>query len=47
MMHDYMALIGNSSRACDARKKKHFLRMVIVNSARVVAVAAVVILTTK
>jgi len=47
MMHDYMALIGNSSRACDARKKKDFLKMAIVNGARVVAVAVVVILTTK
>ncbi|MEL7579042.1 MULTISPECIES: hypothetical protein [Pseudoalteromonas] len=47
MMHDYMAIRGNSTRACKARKRKEFFKLTAVIGAIVILVATVVWLTTK
>jgi|GEM_PF-1309816 hypothetical protein len=47
MMHDYMAIRGNSTRACKARKRKEFFKMAAVNTARILVLAIIVLITTK
>lgn len=47
MLHDYMAIKGNSSSAIAKRQRKEFLKMAAVNTARVLVLAIIVLITTK
>lgn len=47
MMHDYMAIKGNSSSALEKQKRRDFIKMVAINSARVLVVSIIVLITTK
>lgn len=47
MMHDYMAIKGNSSSAIDKQKRRDFLKMATVNTVRVLVLATIIFLTTK
>jgi len=47
MMHDYMAITGNSSSALEKQKRRDFIKMVAVNTVRVLVLAAIIFLTTK
>ncbi len=46
MMHDYMAIKGNSTRACKKQKFQEFLKMVAVIGVIVLMIAAAAMLTT-
>lgn len=47
MMHDYMAIKGNSSSALEKQKRRDFLKMAAVNTVRVLVLAIIVLITTK
>lgn len=47
MMHDYMAIKGNSSSALEKQKRRDFLKMVTTSVLRILLVATVILLTVK
>jgi len=47
MMHDYMAIKGNSSSALEKQKRRDFLKMVATEVLKVAVVAIVILLTVK
>ncbi|ASM53647.1 hypothetical protein PNIG_a1497 [Pseudoalteromonas nigrifaciens] len=47
MMHDYMAITGNSSSALEKQKRRDFLKMVTTSVLRILLVATVILLTVK
>lgn len=47
MIHDYMAIKGNSSSALEKQKRRDFIKMVVANSVRVLVLAIIVLITTK
>tara|TARA_B100000446_G_C10466813_1_gene310954 strand:+ start:354 stop:497 length:144 start_codon:yes stop_codon:yes gene_type:complete len=47
MIHDYMAIKGNSSSATAKQQRKEFLKMAAVNTVRVLVLAIIILLTTK
>lgn len=47
MIHDYMAIKGNSSSALEKQKRRDFIKMVAANSVRVLVLAIIVLITTK
>lgn len=47
MMHDYMAITGNSSSAQEKQKRRDFIKMAAVNTVRVLVLAIIILLTTK
>lgn len=47
MLHDYMAIKGNSSSALEKQKRRDFLKMAAVNTVRVLVLAIIVLITTK
>lgn len=47
MMHDYMAIKGNSSSALEKQKRKEFLKLVTTSVLRILVVATVILLTVK
>ena len=47
IMHDYMAIKGNSSSAIAKQQRKEFLKMAAVNTVRVLVLAIIVLITTK
>ncbi|WP_158000852.1 hypothetical protein [Pseudoalteromonas sp. TB41] len=47
MLHDYMAIKGNSSSAIAKQQRKEFLKMAAVNTVRVLVLAIIVLITTK
>lgn len=47
MLHDYMAIKGNSSSALEKQKRKEFLKLVTTSVLRILVVATVILLTVK
>lgn len=47
MIHDYMAIKGNSSSALEKQKRRDFLKMVTTSVLRILLVATVILLTVK
>lgn len=47
MMHDYMAIKGNSSSALEKQKRRDFLKMVATEALKIAVVVTVILLTVK